>query len=351
MSWSFPIGRLLGSELRVHYTFLLLLAFIGGSAWMAAGPSAAVINVIYVLALFACVIAHEYGHALTARAFGIPTPDITLLPIGGLARLQRIPDNPVQEILVALAGPAVNVVIFGILFLMGSADFNGAPLGGGMTLAQLPAQIALLNLILAGFNMIPAFPMDGGRVLRAVLSLMTTRVTATRIAALIGQTLAIGFGIYGLYIGSFIYPLIAVFIFMAARAEAQDVRLRDLARTARVEDVMRSHFTALSPTLTLDQAKAAFDSHDVLEFPVVDSATSRIVGFVTKKHVLDIHAKQGGAEFVGNVMARNVAHVREGQPLGQVLRLLQRASGVGVVTATGETVGYVTQQTVMEHLK
>lgn len=351
MRWSFPIGRLLGSELRVHYTFLLLVAFIGGSAWMNAGPEAALINTVYVLALFACVIAHEYGHALTARAFGIPTPDITLLPIGGLARLARIPEKPVQEILVALAGPAVNVVIFGLLFLSGYADFSGAAMTGTMTLAQLPAEIALLNLILAAFNMIPAFPMDGGRVLRAVLSLMTNRVRATRVAAFIGQGLAVVFALYGLYIGSFIYPLIAVFIFMAARAEAQDVQLRALARTTRVDDVMATGFTALSPHVTLGQARNAFDRNDQPEFPVVDGASARIIGFLSRKQLFDALPKLGEAETVDAVMSRNVAQVNMGQPLANVLRVLQRVAGVGVLAPSGETVGYVTHQTVLDHLK
>ena len=118
MSWSFPIGHLFGSELRVHATFFLLLAWISAAVWIESGPAAAAVSLVYVLALFACVVAHEFGHALTARRYGIRTPDVTLLPIGGVARLERMPEKPGQEILVALAGPAVNVAIFLILLLV-----------------------------------------------------------------------------------------------------------------------------------------------------------------------------------------------------------------------------------------
>lgn len=350
MRWSFPIGRLFGSELRVHATFLILLAYIGGSAYSYGGIDAALVNVSYVLALFACVIAHEYGHALTARRFGIPTPDITLLPIGGVARLLRIPEKPGQEVLVALAGPAVNVVIFLVLWLTAGLSFEAAPLTGGMTFADLPREIATLNLILAAFNMIPAFPMDGGRVLRAVLAMITDRVKATRIAAGVGQVLAVGFGIYGFYIGSFIYPLIAVFIFMAARAEARDVRLRAMAKTETAGKVMKTGFKALGTSLTLEQARAAFERERVAEFPVVDGASRRIVGLLARKQLDDQFSTLGADAFVPRAMATNVPVVREDTPLAHVLRLLNSAPAVAVTDMSGEVAGYISHQTVLDRL-
>jgi Zn-dependent protease/CBS domain-containing protein len=350
MRWSFPIGRLLGSELRVHGTFLILLAYVAGSAWMAAGPQAALVNTVYVLALFACVIAHEYGHALTARLFGIPTPDITLLPIGGVARLLRIPEKPGQEVLVALAGPAVNVVIFVLLWLGAGLSVEAAPLTGGMTFADLPRELATLNLILAAFNMVPAFPMDGGRVLRALLAMVTTRLRATRIASLIGQSLAVAFGIYGLYIGSLIYPLIAVFIFMAARAEMQHVRLTSLARTATAGEVMTTGFKALGSTVTLDEAAAAFSREGVPEFPVVDSVSRRITGFVTRDDLKREIDTLGGHAPVTRAMVSRIPEVQTDTPLSHVLRLLNSAPGVAVVDGSGEVAGYISRLSVMGRL-
>ncbi|WP_288928840.1 site-2 protease family protein [uncultured Maritimibacter sp.] len=350
MRWSFPIGRLLGSELRVHATFLILLAYVGGSAYSFGGLDAALVNVAYVLALFACVIAHEYGHALTARRFGIPTPDITLLPIGGVARLMRIPEKPGQEVLVALAGPAVNVVIFFVLWITAGLSFEAAPLTGGMTFADLPRELATLNLILAAFNMIPAFPMDGGRVLRATLAMVTDRVKATRIAAGVGQVLAVGFGIYGFYIGSFIYPLIAVFIFMAARAEARDVRLRAMAKTETAGNVMATGFKALGTSLTLEQAREAFDRERVAEFPVVDSASRRITGLLARKQLDDQYHTLGAQAPITRVMATNVPVVKDATPLAHVLRLLNSAPAVAVTDATGEVAGYISHRTVMDRL-
>lgn len=350
MRWSFPIGRLLGSELRVHATFLILLAYVGGSAYSQGGLNAALVNVSYVLALFACVIAHEYGHALTARRFGIPTPDITLLPIGGVARLMRIPEKPGQEVLVALAGPAVNVVIFFVLWITAGLSFEAAPLTGGMTFADLPRELATLNLILAAFNMIPAFPMDGGRVLRATLAVVTDRVKATRIAAGVGQVLAVGFGIYGFYIGSVIYPLIAVFIFMAARAEARDVRLRAMAKTETAGNVMATGFKALGTSLTLEQAREAFDRERVAEFPVVDSASRRITGLLARKQLDDQYHTLGAQAPITRVMATNVPVVQDGTPLAHVLRLLNSAPAVAVTDATGEVAGYISHRTVMDRL-
>jgi stage IV sporulation protein FB len=179
MTWSFPLGRLFGSELRVHATFFLLLLWIGAVAWLAGGPAAAAENVAFILVLFACVVAHEYGHALMARRYGIATPDITLLPIGGLARLERMPERPGQEIAVALAGPAVNVAIWAVLVLVLGVDTDVARLAAIEDAgAGFWGRVAAVNLFLVAFNMIPAFPMDGGRVFRALLAMRLGRVRA-----------------------------------------------------------------------------------------------------------------------------------------------------------------------------
>lgn len=180
MGWSIKIARIAGIDVYIHVTFFLLLAWIAMVYYAVGGPAAAVEGMAFILALFGCVLLHEFGHALAARRFGIPTPDITLLPIGGVARLQRMPDKPVQEIIVALAGPAVNVVIAIVLFfILGGVsdpseirDFGSAEVG-------LLSKLAVVNVWLVLFNMLPAFPMDGGRVLRAGLALFMRYSTAT----------------------------------------------------------------------------------------------------------------------------------------------------------------------------
>src|SRR5688572_2260717 len=188
MSWSIRLGRILGIEIKVHLTFLLFLGWIALVHWMQGGMPAMLGGLVYIGLIFACVLLHEVGHALAARIYGIPTPDITLLPIGGVSRLQRMPDKPWQEFVVAIAGPLVNVVIAAGLFLfLGSAD---DPMRFGWvedSRTDMLRRVALVNVMLVIFNLIPAFPMDGGRVLRALLAMALPYARATQIAAGIGQ--------------------------------------------------------------------------------------------------------------------------------------------------------------------
>ena len=201
MKWSWRIGRLLGIDVYMHATFLILLVWLGVSYYLPRHLMADVINgLTLIVALFGIVILHEMGHALTARRFGIRTRDITLLPVGGVARLERMPEDPKQELLVALAGPAVDVVLAGLLLLAvlltrTALAVPDSHMAGGNLLSNL----LWINVVLAAFNMIPAFPMDGGRVLRAVLAMRMDYVHATQAAAGIGQALAMGFGLVGLF--------------------------------------------------------------------------------------------------------------------------------------------------------
>lgn len=348
MSWSFPIGRLFGSELRVHATFFLLLIWIGGAAWANAGPEAALVNVVYILLLFACVIAHEYGHALTARRFGIKTPDITLLPIGGLARLERMPEKPGQEILVALAGPAVNVVIFLILWPFVGVP-GEAPLGGRMSFADLPAQLAVLNLVLAVFNMVPAFPMDGGRVLRAALAFVMDRVTATRVAATAGQVVAVGAGLFGLVTGNFILLLIAFFIFMAAGAESSDLQMRAASRGLSARDAMIVEYEPIAPDDGLEVAANTLIRTTQHEFPVIDPHTRRCTGVLTRRALYAALAADPRPAQVSEIMETSVPRVGLTDGLDTVLTQMQGgAPAVIVVAPTGEMVGYITRENIVE---
>ena len=226
MRSSLKVASIFGTEVRIHLTFLLFLVWIWFSYYQVAGFTGAVQGVLFILALFACVLLHEFGHAFAARGFGIETPDITLLPIGGVARLNRIPDKPWQELVVAIAGPLVNVVIAGVLIFVihTSATLEQLEYLENSRI-ELLAKLASVNEMLVLFNLIPAFPMDGGRVLRALLAMAMPYARATQIAAWIGQGLAVVFGILGIF-GNPLLIFIAFFIFVGAQQEAAMARFK-----------------------------------------------------------------------------------------------------------------------------
>jgi Zn-dependent protease len=232
MRWSLKVASVAGIEVRIHLTFLLFLAWIWFSYYQVAGLTGAVQGVLFILSLFACVLLHEFGHAFAARAFGIATPDITLLPIGGVARLTRIPDKPWQELVVAIAGPLVNVVIAAALIFVvhRSAELEQLQYLESPRV-ELLSKLASVNVMLVLFNLIPAFPMDGGRILRALLAMALPYAQATQIAARIGQGLAIVFGIFGLF-GNPLLIFIAFFIFAGAQQEAAIARAKESSRSA-----------------------------------------------------------------------------------------------------------------------
>jgi len=281
MKWSWRIGRIAGIDVYVHSTFLLLLAWVAIANYLENHRLVdAVYGLFFIITLFGIVVLHELGHALTARQFGIRTRDITLLPIGGLARLERMPEDPRQELLVALAGPAVNVVLAGVLFAIlaftsGVAAMNNAKLVGGSFLASLVA----VNVTLAVFNLLPAFPMDGGRVLRAILAMRMDYVRATQVAANIGQALALMLGFLGLFSNPFLV-FIALFIWMGAAQEASMVQMKAALGGIPVQQVMITNYQTLSPDDPLahavEQILAGFQ-HD---FPVVEA--DRVVGVLTR---------------------------------------------------------------------
>jgi Zn-dependent protease len=226
MSWSIKLFTLGGTAVRMHLTFPLLLAWIAAIEWQRGGPQEAARGVLFILVLFACVVLHEFGHIWAARRYGIRTPDVTLLPIGGVASMERMPEKPSQEIAVALAGPAVNAVIAFVILVVLRLD----PIQMSLDAFQesFLAQIAAANVVLLVFNLIPAFPMDGGRVLRAVLAIWLGYGRATQVAARIGQALALVLAAFG-FMGNPLLVLIALFIFVAAGGEARYVKAREMA--------------------------------------------------------------------------------------------------------------------------
>jgi Zn-dependent protease/CBS domain-containing protein len=336
----------------VHATFFLLLAWIAAVAWVAAGPLAAFVNVAFILVLFICVVAHEFGHALMARRFGIRTPDITLLPIGGMARLERMPERPAQEIAVALAGPAVNVVIFLVLVLVFRVDMRVE------TLAEIenPAsgfmgRVALVNLMLVLFNMLPAFPMDGGRVFRAVLSIWMPRVRATRVAATAGQVMAFAFGFLGLYTGNPLLVLVAVFVFIAAGAESSFVAMQEFGRHTGVRAAMITNFETLREDATLNEAVAALIRTTQHEFPVLDSRGA-LLGILTRRALYAALAEEEGRRMrpILPHIDRDVPSVALDAPLVAAMEAMAQSgsSAVGVTGPSGGLIGYVTHENIGE---
>ncbi len=348
MPWSYPIGRLFGSELRVHATFFLLLLWIGVSAWIEGGPGQALWNVMFVVALFGCVVAHEFGHALMARRYGIATPDITLLPIGGVARLERMPDNPIHEIWVAVAGPAVNVVIWAVLVLVIGAETRVTELE---TLDQAGAnfigQLAAVNLFLVLFNMVPAFPMDGGRVLRAALSLWLGAQRATSVAAGIGQTIAVAFGLMGLLSGNLILLLIAFFVFAAANAENAHMQMRMTTEGIPAREAMITSYEALRPDDGLMAMSAGLLRTTQHEFPVID-ADGRLHGFVTRDAIFEA-AGGGPRRRADEVMVAEIPTIGLTAPLSEVLEGLSgNTPAVAVCDEHGLFLGYITRENIGE---
>ena len=270
MSWSLNIGRVAGTVVRVHLTFLLFLAWIFAASYASSGAAAAWGTLAFVVLLFLCVLLHEFGHIFTARAFGVNTPYVTLLPIGGVAQLERIPEEPWEEFLIAIAGPMVNVVITILLVFVGGAALQGyAATAIDNTQISLIDRLAAVNLFLALFNLIPAFPMDGGRVLRAALASRFGYVRATEISASIGQFVAFALGFIGLMYNP-ILIFIAIFVYLAASSEAHMVALRAVSRGVPVGHAMMTHFETLSPDGHLDGAVQTLLQTGQGEFPVVD---------------------------------------------------------------------------------
>jgi Zn-dependent protease len=344
MSWSIKLFTVGGTAVRMHLTFLLLVAWIAVIEWRHGTPRDAARGVLFILVLFACVVLHEFGHIWAARRYGIRTPDVTLLPIGGIASMERMPEKPGQEIAVSLAGPAVNAVIAFVILVFLRLD--ASPLSFGAIQGSFLAQIAAANLVLLVFNLIPAFPMDGGRVLRGVLAIWLGFPRATQVAARIGQGLAILLGIYGL-MGNPILVLIAIFIFAAAGGEARYVKLRELARGRTVLDAMVAPVEALTVAASAENAAALFARSGQHVAPVVDGA-GYLRGIVMREKALEAMKQNRGATPVLELMESNVPTVAESAKLETAVPLLlgARARWLGVVDASGRLVGYLTPASV-----
>ncbi|PYJ46749.1 MAG: site-2 protease family protein [Verrucomicrobia bacterium] len=346
MGWSIPIFRVAGIQLRIHVTFLLLIAWLAFGYYAQGGSVAAASRVIFVLLLFLCVVLHEFGHAFAAKAFGINTPDITLLPIGGVARLERMPEEPLQELVIAVAGPMVNVVIALGLFVAGGSQafFNPSTIEGG----SLVAQLMTINILLLLFNLLPAFPMDGGRVLRALLATRMTYARATQVAALIGQGFAFAFGFIGLLFNPFLI-FIALFVYIGASQEAALAQMKDVSRRFPVSSAMVREFRTLAASATLDEAVDALLATSQHDFPVVDD-TGNVAGLLTRHDLIPALRKSDPSLRVGDVMRRDIPTVTTGTRFEDAFRIMQECNcpAVPVLDRMKRLVGLLTPENVTE---
>lgn len=350
MRWSWKIGTFFGIDLYVHATFWLLILWVVIAHWIAGHNLRAIVTgVLFILVLFACVVAHEFGHALTARHYGIPTKDIVLLPIGGISRFERMPQEPRQEFWVAIAGPIVNIVIAAGIFL-------GLFLTGGfkpvsmLSIVSGPFLERMLaaNVLLAGFNLIPAFPMDGGRILRALLAARMDHRRATQTAAAVGQGLALVFGLIGLFYDPFLL-FIAFFVWIGAAHEARSVEVRQAFFGIPIRSAMQTHFMKLNTNDTLgDAIKATLDGsqHD---FPVVWG--DRVMGILTRANLISGLSQGGADRSVTEVMQREFATAEPDEMLETVLGRLATAPCRTIpVLEDGALVGIVTMDNLGEYL-
>jgi Zn-dependent protease len=306
MGWSWRIGRIAGIDVYVHPTFLLLLLWVAlGHYFAHHDPAEALYGLGFIPALFGIVVLHELGHALTARRYGIRTRDITLLPIGGVARLEPIPEDPWQELAVAVAGPAVNVVMAAGIYLglVLAQGVSPSPVGTVLRVgAGFLEQLFWVNVTLVVFNMVPAFPMDGGRVLRALLAMRLDYVRATQMAASIGQGIALVFGLLGLFFNPFLI-FIALFVWIAGAQEAGVVAMRSALGDFPVMRAMITDFRALGPKDPLAQAVEHLLGGFQQDFPVVDDG--RVVGVLTRNELAGALGRYGPETRVGDVMQRD----------------------------------------------
>lgn len=321
--WSIRVGALAGIPIRIHLTFFLLLLWFGnvsrdqGQGFLG--------GVLFMLLLFGCVVLHELGHALAARRYGVATHEIVLYPFGGVARIDRMPSGR-AELVIALAGPAVNLVLAGllttvILLWRSQAPESARDIIGG---APIVWQLLWANLTLFAFNLIPAFPMDGGRVLRATLSIFLGEARATNIAAGVGQAIALAFAVLA-FLPPPIKPvllLIAFFVFVGAGQEAAFQRSRSAVRGLAARDAMITRFETLAPQDPLSRAVEHLLASNQQDFPVVDS-WGRVVGVLHRSALLAALAADGKESAVLEVMDREPAIVPPDQPLERVLRQLQ----------------------------
>lgn len=347
--WSLYVGRVSGIKIFIHWTFLFLIVWILVSNFQQGkNMASALYTVSFVFAVFVCVTLHELGHALTAKYFKYHTRDITLLPIGGMARMDEIPENPKHELFVALAGPTVNILItlllYPFVYWFGRVPTFFTVLfdSGGTFLFSL----LVVNLALAVFNLIPAFPMDGGRVFRALLSFFMDRVNATAISARTGQGIAIIFFLVGIFYNP-ILTVIGVFIFMMAQTENDYVKSKSILHDYTVKDVMMKKFYSLDAFDTIDDAVKGLLDVQASDFLVMEKGN--VIGTLSRNGIIRGLAEKGKGSSVLHAMNTKVKFLNPDMPLDKVfLHLNSSGSSLLPVLQNSKLIGVVDTSNILE---
>jgi Zn-dependent protease len=351
MRWSWKLGDVAGIGIYVHATFLLIIGWVALQHWLPHRSAAAALSGVgFVLALFGCVVLHELGHALAAKRYGIRTRDITLLPIGGVARLERVPEEPRGEFFVAIAGPSVNLAIALALWLWVRGIYGIDSLEDFWRPSDsFTLNLFKTNVFLAGFNLLPAFPMDGGRVLRALLATRLSYARATDLAAYIGQAMALLFGFVGLFSNPFLV-FIALFVWMGASAESGMVQVRSALSGMPVNRAMMTEFAVLSPADPLARAAELTLASSQRDFPVVDGG--RVLGILRQNDLLAGLNGAGNAAPVADHMCRGIEAVDSHAMLADVLTRLEGAECRTVpIMHAGSLVGLLSMENLGEFLR
>lgn len=351
MKYSLYLGRISGIKISVHWTFLILIFWIVFANLRAGFEAREIIwSVGFVLTIFVCVILHELGHALTAQRFNIKTREISILPIGGLAQFESIPEKPKEELLVALAGPAVNVLIAGLLFPFVSLRGDLGEIGTLTRIGPSNFLLALMdiNLWLALFNLIPAFPMDGGRVLRALLAFKVNHARATAIAASVGQVLAIVFVFLGFFSNPFLI-FIGLFIFLGAQSEAAYARSKFMLKGFTVRDVLMHEIPYIGYNATVKEAAARLLNSQNRNF-VVDR-DGRPVGILSREAIIKALGEQGEHTSVDKVKDENLVILSVETPLEDVWQKMQTEKKPLMLVMRGGTLeGVVDEENMAEFI-
>lgn len=333
--WTWNLGRIAGIPIRMHLTLVILLAWIAVSYALAgAGLGVTAIGLLLVLTIFAVIVVHELGHALVARRYGIATRDIMLLPVGGIASMERTPDKPSQELAVAVVGPLINLVIAGLLWagieiVGGSTRLSEVTSVGG----AIATQLMWINVGLAVFNLLPAFPMDGGRALRALLAMRLGHERATNIAATLGRLFAVVIGIVGLFVNPLML-LIAIVVWMGATQERALVHLKSVISGVPVSAAMLRRVESVTPEQPLEDAAALLVRGGLNQLPVIDHG--KAVGVITRSDVATALANAGPDATVATAPQHHIVTVSPSDSLDAVLdQLRQEPDSVALVLDDG----------------
>jgi Zn-dependent protease len=352
MKGTLTLGTVFKIPVKVHWSFGLLILFLGYTLWSdQVNFTRSLWFAGYIISLFICVILHEYGHALMAKKYGIKTKDIIISPIGGVARLEKLPENPKQEMIVALAGPAVNVVIgliaiaFVLFFGYTRIGIPEDPFTEAMNWQHFLFNVAIINMVLFWFNLIPAFPMDGGRILRSALAIKLGKVKATRYAAIIGRILSLGFVALAFWGNYFTLGLIGVFIFFAAAAENKSVATISKLEEFSIKEVMKSNFTRLHISdlfeIPVDLHKRNIESN----FLVFDSL-GYIAGCIPEIFIQDIIKNQDEDHAVMTMMSKAYGVIDINLPLKAAYeKMVKEGLAIIAVTSGNEIAGVIDQKT------